>query len=716
MLRIAKLNVMVLLLFFPIILFAEGKIVGTVSDCETNEPIANVYIFIDDNETTVTNNSGWFELTDVENGTHTIRFSRIGYHSKEKQVIVKNNKVKLNVALRVKAIELKEMVITATRTETPISQIGSSVSVINAEEIERRKENEIVNLIKDVPGIDVVQNGGLGQLATVSIRGAYPRHTLVMIDGVGINDPINPNRECDLSNITTYNIDRIEIVRGSQSVLYGSDAVGGVINILTKRGLTNANGYFSISGGTYNTFYENGGISGKADNFSYSLDISHQSTDGISVAGEKYGNKEKDSYKNTTILTNIGFHPVDNFVVNLYTRWNKAKSDLDNKGGFYGDDPNYKFDGEQMLFKIQPELSILNNKWHQKLGISFTRHKRNYKNDKDVDHPNDSSNGNYKGNTVNLDWQNDFRIHSHNLLTVGFDFTEERGKSDYNSQSAWGPFTSIFDKKLARTTGIYVQDQLGIRDYFYTSIGIRNDYHTDFGWQTTYRIAPVFLIHKTNTRIKGTYGTGFKSPSLYQLYSEYGNSDLKPEKSESWDIGLEQSLFNEKVLLNVCYFSNIFNDLIDFDFSTWKYSNIAEAESKGIECSGRMQVLPDLSIKANCTYLKTEDKTTGEQLLRKPKRKFSIASNYRFLQRGNVNLEAIFIGYRYDRDFATYPPERLILGNYTLLNMAISYDIINNLQLYVKGDNLTDKKYENVYGYGTSGVSVQIGMKTSVNF
>ena len=174
-------------------------------------------------------------------------------------------------------------------------------------------------------------------------------------------------------------------------------------------------------------------------------------------------------------------------------------------------------------------------------------------------------------------------LHKTNTLTLGVETEKEKGESDYYSESAWGPYTSTFEKKTARTTGYYLQDQVKLWDSWFTTLGIRLDDHSRFGSETTYRIASAYLIRQTGTKFKGTYGTGFKAPSLYQLYSQYGDQNLDPEESTGWDIGVEQSLFDKKLILGATYFSNEFDELIEFESDTSKYINVAEAEAKGVE-------------------------------------------------------------------------------------------------------------------------------------
>jgi vitamin B12 transporter len=609
--------------------------------------------------------------------------------------------------------KIEEIVVTATRIETPSGEVGSSVTVITDQQIEERQNTTVLEVLRTVPALDVVQLGGPGGQTSVFIRGAKSEHTLVLIDGIEMNDPITPGRSCDFANLTTDNIERIEIIRGPQSTLYGSDAIGGVINIITKRGKGRPSGFVSAEAGSFNTFREKAGTSGGNKWANYSLGISRWDTDGISAASEKDGNHEKDGYENTSISTKLGVTPAENFDADFVLRYINARADIDNYGGVGGDDPNNTGESEQLFFRTQARLSLFNDLWEQRLGCSLTDLDRDYRNDTDADHPADLSRDSYDGKTLKFDWQHNLYLHETNTLTFGVETEKEKGESDYYSESAWGPYTSTFEKETARTTGYYLQDQVKLWDSWFTTLGVRLDDHSRFGSETTYRIASAYLIHQTGTKLKGTYGTGFKAPSLYQLYSQYGDQNLDPEESTGWDIGVEQSLFDKKLILGATYFSNEFDELIEFESGTSKYINVAEAEARGVEVFASVRPIDDLTFLASYTYTDTEDKETGKDLLRRAKNKFVFDVNYRFIEKGNVNLALVYIGKRDDDDYSTWPARRVELDDYVLVNLAASFDITRNIQVLGRVENLLDEDYEEVKGYGTPEISAYAGVKLS---
>jgi vitamin B12 transporter len=616
-----------------------------------------------------------------------------------------------NKEKKAKREKIKEIVVTATRIETPSREVGSSVTVITNQQIEERQDTTVLEVLRTVPALDVVRSGGPGGQTSVFIRGAKSEHTLVLIDGIEMNDPMEPGHSYDFANLTTDNIERIEIIRGPQSTLYGSDAIGGVINIITKRGKGRPSGFASAEAGSFNTFREKAGTSGGNKWADYSLGISRWDTDGISAANEKDGNHEKDGYENTSISTKLGVKPTEDFEADFVLRYIDTEADIDNYGGVGGDDPNNKADSEQLFLRTQAQLYLFDGLWEQKLGFSLTDLDRDYRNDTDADHPADLSRDSYDGQTLKFDWQHNLYLHETNTLTLGVENEKEKGESDYYSESAWGPYTSTFEKKTARTTGYYLQDQVKLWDSWFTTLGVRLDDHSRFGSETTYRIASAYLIRQTGTKLKGTYGTGFKAPSLFQLYSQYGDKDLDPEESTGWDIGVEQSLFDKKLILGATYFSNEFDELIEFESGTSKYINVAEAEARGVEVFVSVRPIDDLTFLASYTYTDTEDEETGRNLLRRAKNKFGFDVNYRFIGKGNVNLGLVYVGKRDDNDYSTWPAKRVELDDYVLVNLAASYDITKNIQIFGRAENLLDEDYEEVKGFGMPEISAYAGVK-----
>jgi vitamin B12 transporter len=542
-----------------------------------------------------------------------------------------------------------------------------------------------------------------------------------MMDGIELNDPITPSRAYDFSYLTTDNIERIEVVRGPQSTLYGSDAAGGVINIITRRGEGPFKAAIAGEAGTYQTYSTRAEAGGSAQGFHYSLGASHVSSDGISAAkekgytleGERYRNPERDAYRNSSVSGRLGWAPSSTFDCELLLRYLDSRSDLDNHGGQGGDDPNARQDVKQLFSRVQGRLSLGNGLWEQKIGASLSNQDRDYENDPDADHPTESETASYDARITKFDWQHNLYLHRTNTLTLGLEYEVEKGRSDYYSEAFGFPFQSTLEEKKVTTRSAYLQDQVRLKDFFFCTAGIRLDDHSRFGTEVTWRLAPALLIPATHTKFKGSYGTGFKAPTLYQLYSQYGDRDLNPEESEGWDVGVEQALWGEILSLGATYFHNHFKDLIDFDAGLNRFVNFALVRTKGVELFLLLKPIPDLNIQATYTRTDAEDRKTGLTLIRRPRHKYGLEANYRFLKKGNLNLSYRYVGKRFDNDYNAFPPTRVALSNYALINLAASYDLSSHLHIFGRVENLLDEDYEEISGYGTPGRSVFGGLRLS---
>ncbi|MGA1865453.1 MAG: TonB-dependent receptor, partial [bacterium] len=290
----------------------------------------------------------------------------------------------------------------------------------------------------------------------------------------------------------------------------------------------------------------------------------------------------------------------------------------------------------------------------------------------------------------------------------------EKGKYNEFSDGLWGPYSSTLDEQVTRTIGFFVQDQLKFIDKSFTTIGMRVDEHNRFGSEVTYRITSAYLFDWIGTKLKGTYGTGFKAPSIYQLYSEYGNENLNPEKSHGWDLGIEQNLANNKLILDATFFYIKSKDMIKFEWnaSNWmesKYMNISRAESKGLEFMLSFRPMADFNLNANYTYTDSKDLTNDETLLQRARNRFKINFSYDFNEKVTANLDILYMGRRFDKDYTSNT--RFILGDYTLVNLAASYTFTKTFQIFTRVENLFDEKYEEIKGYSTPGISVFAGFR-----
>ena len=404
---------------------------------------------------------------------------------------------------------LSEIVVSANKTQTPYYTLASSVSVITSEEICKRQLNTVVDVLQEIPGISVSQLGGPGKLAKVNIRGGNTNHTLVLMDGTEMNDASSTDNAFDFSTLNTNDIERIEVVRGPQSTLYGSDAVAGVINIITKRG--EGKPLYSVSSEVGSNDYYRGNISaiGNYGNLGYSIQAIQNRSNGISAADSKFGNTEKDGYFNTGFTSNLDYKINEDAGINLFYKYTKAKADLDQLDEYFisfTDDPNYTYNLEEQLFKLGGNLSLFNGDWRQKVNATYVKRNSHYLDLPDQLRPNTSAEGFYNSQRIKFDWQNNLQLDHNNLITVGIESAAEIASTEYNS-STFG--SNNFPKESLTTASFYMQDQISLFNSLYSAIGFRYDNNEKYGGVLTFRIAPAYYIASTGTKIKATYGTGF---------------------------------------------------------------------------------------------------------------------------------------------------------------------------------------------------------------
>jgi vitamin B12 transporter len=331
--------------------------------------------------------------------------------------------------------------------------------------------------------------------------------------------------------------------------------------------------------------------------------------------------------------------------------------------------------------------------------------------------PNVSLDAFYKAQRSKFDWQNTLTFIKNNTVTFGVETSNEEARTSSHSTSDWGPSDSVFPDTSIRTTGIYFQDHLNISNSFFTSIGIRYDRNEKFGGTTTFRITPAYFIDATSTKIKMSYGTGFKAPSLFYLFDPlYGNPELKPEESKGWDIGIEQFASNRFISVGATYFNLKFENMFGYD-SNYREINIAKASSQGLELTASVKDMGGISIDASYTYTKAKneyDDGSGDYekvLLRRPENQFSFNANYQLNSRLNLNVQVQYVGKRDDKDFSDFMNvKRVALQDYTLVNFAASYKLLDYLQLNGRVENMFDKQYEEVLYYGTLGRTFYFGV------
>lgn len=625
----------------------------------------------------------------------------------------------LNLLAQTEPIQTKtsEVIVTATRTLTSTKEVASSYTIITSEQMSRYQKASLLEYLRDAEGIEITQQGGKGNIASAFVRGASPAHMLVLIDGIKMNNPSSPDNAYDLSSLLVDYVERVEIVRGPQSTLYGSEAVAGVINVITKKGNLNPSISLLAEGGTNNFYRGNVNAVGNLGNVNYAANFSEYQTDGFSAINSKYGNKEKDKSKLTNALLNLGYRLSDNFQIEGGYIFTKSRADLDQSNKF-GDDPNYTYDYEEHVIRSGLTGNFFDNTLTSKLFFSNSRRFANAIDKEDPAHIGVSSSNYSWGRRYSYGLQNSYFLEN-NEITFGVESENESAESSYKSNSLWGPYESIFSKRTLTNTAFYLQDQLNIEGNFFTSVGIRYDSHDKFGSAFTYRLAPAYLITSTQTKIKASYGTGFKAPSLFYLFDPlFGNPKLNPEKSSGFDFGFEQYLINSDLSFGLTYFSTSFSDMIGFD-ANFKAVNVKKAETKGIEFFSDLH-FSNIDMKLSYTNLSALDKSPNvpkseKKLIRRANNKASLNISYSPINSISVNTLIRFIGEREDVDFSSFPSQRVTMPSYLLVDFALAYKIFDAIKLSMRVENVFDRKYEEVLFYGTSRRAFYFGVTYNIN-
>jgi vitamin B12 transporter len=611
-----------------------------------------------------------------------------------------------------------EVVVRASRIETPLKEMAGAATVFTADDLARMKKTTVLEVLEEALGTVAVQNGGRGGAASLFLRGANSEHTLVLLDGVELNDPATPSRSFDLAHLTLANVEQVEVLRGPQGTLYGTDAIGGVVNIVTRKGEGKPRAVLAVQGGSFRTLASSLGVSGAAGPLDFSLAASVLGSAGISAADARLpGNSERDGYRNFTLSGRAGLALSSRSSLDLTVRAVSARSDLDNFGGPYGDDPN-SVQNYRSLFLHAGFRTLVLDRWEQRWGLALVDSDRRNDNPVDAGHPFDSETGRFRGRLLKLDWQNLLYLHPADTLTFGAEVEREAADSTYESVSVWGPYRSDVPRTSATTVGLYVLDQVSLKDRFFASAGLRWDRHSRSGSALTVRLAPSVKIAPWGTRLKASFGTGFKSPSLYQLYAPptawgpIGNTALKPERSRGWDCGLVQTFGNGRLEAEATYFENSFSNLISFDFLSG-YVNIGRARSRGVELGAVARPAEGLILRADWTHQSALDLVAGTPLLRRPKDKITASAEGRLSATATFRVAFERVGPRPDIDATSWTATSVTLPGYTLLGALVAWTVRPGLEVHGGVENVFDARYQTVFGYGAPGRSLTAGLRVS---
>jgi vitamin B12 transporter len=601
-------------------------------------------------------------------------------------------------------LQLPPVSVTATRLPTATDELGSSVTVVSADEIERRQLRTLSDALREVPGLGLVQAGGPGGQTSIFIRGTGPNHAKVLIDGMPASDPGTSNGAFNFGPFGAADIERIEVLRGPQSGLYGSDAIGGVVNIVTKRGSGPPRLDAALEGGSFGTFNQFGALSGGGERYDYAVNVGHLRADDTPVTPlallppgrARIG----DASESTTLSTKLGADFDESFGVSLVARY--VDSFLRTTGDDLAVFPSVpaaaqsRTEERQLLTRGEARLAAFDGRFEQRAGIGYVDYRTR------LQEP-DAAPTFARGDRVKFDWLGTLRLAEGHTLLLG----AEREREELRD--------SPISAANANDAG-FLELQSGFADRLFATAAIRLDANESFGEVVTWRFAPAFLVRETGTRLKGSVGTGFKAPTLSQLFVDFpafgffANPNLRPERSLGWDAGFEQSLLAGRVSLGATYFHNDIDQLITptADFRTLE--NRPTATTYGAESFLAFRPLAGLELRADYTYTLAFDGTTHEELLRRPRHKASLAAAWRPADRLSLSLTALHVGSRIDgnRDFSV---PRLKAPAYTTVSLASAWEIDERVAAFARIDNLLDRRYEDPTGFQRPGLGVFVGVR-----
>jgi vitamin B12 transporter len=595
-------------------------------------------------------------------------------------------------------VNLGEIVITPYKTAISSSQSPAAVDIISVEESNSKGIFSLSKSLKNIPSLDYSITGGLGGTSGISIRGAETRHTQVMYDEIKLYDPIATSSYFYAYNYMSLdNLEKVEVAKGPYSSLYGSDSIGGTIRLLPRKGRGKPALSFTQELGSYQTYYSELSFQGEADKLNYSLSVSRKDVNDFYAGRYKAGNHETDPFSNLNAALRLDYSLSDNLELGLISDYTYAKYEYDGSGGT-DDDDNYAYFHQGIGgVNLKHQLTDV---FSHKMSFGYTRTYRKGWEDEDTHYW-------YNGKTYQAKWQGDYQFLPENKLIFGFDYLRESGQSRWDS--SWG--TSLAPKQTANTKGYYIQNIFTPYENLFLSASFRLEDHSQFNRHNTFSVSGSYLIEPSKTKIKASFGQGYKAPSIYQLYdSSSGNLNLNPEKSESWEFGLEQKI-KGNFIFGTTYFHTNIRDLIDWvaDFPgawTGEYSNIGKARIWGLENFAKYDINDNTHIKIAYTHIKAEDKSDGSRLLRRPDNKITISFNST-IKNLKLSSDLSYVGNRIDHIW----PNDVKLKSYILGNIAFNYQVNDNLNAFLRFENILDYDYELVKGYQTPEFSWYLGAK-----
>ena len=606
---------------------------------------------------------------------------------------------------------LEPVVVSATKIETPADEVGTTVTVVTGEEIETRHYPTVEDALRQVPGIDVRRSGSYGKRSTISIRGANPSQVQVLVDGVRVKSPTQG--EMDFSDLSPDLIERIEVIRGAQSTLYGADAIGGVIHIITRKGQGPFKAWLQQDVGNYDTFRTSTGFTGAYSLFDYALSYSHLESGGHVVNDAMYQN---------AVNLRLGLTLPAQTTLAFIMRWNRTETGLPGEfeavpapiqPNFF--DPNTRQETETLTLTLQGHTRPV-TWWESDVRLSRYASVQDFIDPPDpfgclpitfgppCDFP-----GKFDVERREVELLNHFHAGTWSTSTIGLEYREELAK--VTGTSEFSPRTD--------TSSVFFQQQFRFFDRLFMAAGVRVEDNSVFGTSVTERGSLSYLVKAWGTRLRGSAGSGFRAPTFNELFFPgFANPDLKPEESFGWDVGVDQKLWDNRVRLGLTYFDTRYTNLIECcvflpgpPFVTT--GNIGRARSRGIELTSEVDLLDNLTAAVNYTFTDTENLITGKPLTREPRHRWNVRLTWQPIPRLSLFGEVFTRSQQYEiiGDTFNRGSTRVdVGGTFRLLNR---YAVLQALDLTARVQNVLDEGYSEVRGFPAPGINALVGLRAT---
>ena len=620
--------------------------------------------------------------------------------------------------------EVEKIIVTGTKTWIDAERLGSSVTVIDREEIEKSGEKDIASILSRVPGFNVSSTGSRGGNSSIFVRGGQSDYNLVMINGVQINQA---GGGLDISSLTTENVERIEIIKGAHSSLYGSDAASSVINIITKRGSGKIRKTGSVALGfraeDAMILEHSASISGSLENLSYFLSHQRIIDEGILEINN--------DYRNNNFTANMNLAANDNLNLSFFSIYRNSKFEFPSGGA--GDrfdafaDPDSQTKEKSLVTGFDIIFS-LTEWWENSFKVGYTRLDR-----ESYDGPESAELDGFESEfdtlesssfdkRISIEYGSSFFVDFDQISSItstGFEYEKESFKTDSLNESR-------------KNYAFYAQNHFVLLEMFFVTAGIRYDDNEAFGSEWSPSVFAKWKIKESGTAIRGGVSRGIKETTFFENFSAaFGtipNPDLKPEQTLTAEIGINQPLLDNAVELDLSFFQNGFKNIIAYSFSPFEngtnYENISRVKSKGAEATIRFYPIDALTLSAAYAYVKTDvtddgglgspSFSEGEKLIRIPEHSFSFNAGYSRNAFG-FNLSGNYIGSRDDVNWSEFPSTRVKNDSFFIVDAAASYEIslksfVNKIRLFSRVNNLFNVDYEDVFGFSSPGFSMISGV------